>query len=215
MAERRREWLAGACGAAGAGHNGGVSTSSLPTLPAAPAPGRPDVTARLREALIGASFTADGLLELLGAPAYAALARSETVPALRATREDSPWRCSYACSSSSSRCPTRAWRTSCPSTRVWRAAGWSASAAMRWPRRWTYGRTADPVARTGSSCRTSAVPSAARAASAAGTRVSSSASAVLPRPWPASPSVPPSPPPSISVPAPGSRPCTPYSTPRA
>lgn len=74
----------------GAGHNGGVSTSSLPTLPAAPTPGRPDVTARLRDALLGASFTADGLLELLGAPAYAALARSETVPALRATRGDTP-----------------------------------------------------------------------------------------------------------------------------
>lgn len=47
-------------------------------------------TARLREALLAASFTADGLLELLGAPAYAALARSETVPALRATRGDGP-----------------------------------------------------------------------------------------------------------------------------
>lgn len=43
-------------------------------------------TARLRDALRAAGFTADGLLELLGAPAYAALARSETVPALRATR---------------------------------------------------------------------------------------------------------------------------------
>ncbi|GAA0496766.1 MULTISPECIES: DUF7059 domain-containing protein [Streptomyces] len=43
-------------------------------------------TARLREALLAAGFTADGLLELLGATAYAALARSETVPALRATR---------------------------------------------------------------------------------------------------------------------------------
>jgi methylase of polypeptide subunit release factors len=42
----------------------------------------------LREALLGAAFTADGLLDLLGAPAYAALARSETVPALRATRGD-------------------------------------------------------------------------------------------------------------------------------
>ncbi|NED08333.1 transferase, partial [Streptomyces sp. SID6648] len=51
---------------------------------------RPDVTARLRDALLGASFTADGLLELLGAPAYAALSRSETVPALRATRGDTP-----------------------------------------------------------------------------------------------------------------------------
>ncbi len=77
-----------------AGHNGGVSTSSLPTLPAAPHPasasGGTDVAARLRDALLGASFTADGLLELLGAPAYAALARSETVPALRATRGDTP-----------------------------------------------------------------------------------------------------------------------------
>lgn len=35
---------------------------------------------------MAAGFTADGLLELLGAPAYAALARGETVPALRATR---------------------------------------------------------------------------------------------------------------------------------
>ncbi len=42
--------------------------------------------AQLRAALLAADFTADGLLELLGAPAYAALARSETVPAVRATR---------------------------------------------------------------------------------------------------------------------------------
>ncbi|MFG2211334.1 methyltransferase [Streptomyces sp. NPDC048638] len=47
-------------------------------------------TERLRQALLTAAFTADGLLDLLGAPAYAALARSETVPALRATRGDSP-----------------------------------------------------------------------------------------------------------------------------
>ncbi|MGW1197262.1 DUF7059 domain-containing protein [Streptomyces sp. NPDC002536] len=47
-------------------------------------------TARLRDALLAADFTADGLLDLLGAPAYAALARSETVPALRATRGDGP-----------------------------------------------------------------------------------------------------------------------------
>lgn len=67
-----------------------MSTSSLPALPATPASGRTGVTARLRDALLGASFTADGLLELLGAPAYAALARSETVPALRATRGDTP-----------------------------------------------------------------------------------------------------------------------------
>lgn len=60
-----------------------MSTTHLP----APDPAR---TARLREALLAAAFTADCLLDLLGAPAYAALARSETVPALRATRGDSP-----------------------------------------------------------------------------------------------------------------------------
>ncbi|WP_316771165.1 class I SAM-dependent methyltransferase [Streptomyces sasae] len=64
-----------------------VTDSGLAILPASD---RPDVAARLRTALLGASFTADGLLELLGAPAYAALARSETVPALRATRGDTP-----------------------------------------------------------------------------------------------------------------------------
>ncbi|MFF2651064.1 methyltransferase [Streptomyces sp. NPDC058045] len=55
-----------------------------------PAADRPDVAARLRGGLLKAAFTADGLLDLLGAPAYAALARSETVPALRATRGDTP-----------------------------------------------------------------------------------------------------------------------------
>ncbi|MEU9338394.1 class I SAM-dependent methyltransferase [Streptomyces sp. NPDC048290] len=64
-----------------------MSDASLLPLPSAD---RPDVAARLREALLGAAFTADGLLDLLGAPAYAALARSETVPALRATRGDTP-----------------------------------------------------------------------------------------------------------------------------
>ncbi|MEU3311124.1 methyltransferase [Streptomyces sp. NPDC006687] len=54
-----------------------MSTTSLPT---------PERAAELREAFLAAGFTADGLLDLLGAPAYAALARSETVPALRATR---------------------------------------------------------------------------------------------------------------------------------
>ncbi|MEC4015011.1 DUF7059 domain-containing protein [Streptomyces sp. H27-D2] len=44
----------------------------------------------LRAALRTAAFTPDGLLDLLGAPAYSALARGETVPALRATRGDSP-----------------------------------------------------------------------------------------------------------------------------
>ncbi|MEU6944249.1 methyltransferase [Streptomyces sp. NPDC046316] len=62
-----------------------MSTTSLTS--ALPVPAH---AARLREALLAADFTADGLLELLGAPAYAALARSETVPALRATRGDSP-----------------------------------------------------------------------------------------------------------------------------
>nr|WTB32106.1 class I SAM-dependent methyltransferase [Streptomyces sp. NBC_00830] len=57
-----------------------MSTTSLPA---------PDRSPRLREALLAAAFTADGLLDLLGASAYAALARSETVPALRATRGDS------------------------------------------------------------------------------------------------------------------------------
>ncbi|MGP3966413.1 DUF7059 domain-containing protein [Streptomyces sp. 6N223] len=58
-----------------------MSDADLSQLPV-PGPG----TARLRDALREADFTADGLLELLGAPAYAALARGETVPALRATR---------------------------------------------------------------------------------------------------------------------------------
>ncbi|MFF9130463.1 MULTISPECIES: methyltransferase [unclassified Streptomyces] len=65
---------------------GSVSNASLSPLPSVDR----DVAARLRDALLGASFTADGLLDLLGAPAYAALARSETVPALRATRGDTP-----------------------------------------------------------------------------------------------------------------------------
>jgi methylase of polypeptide subunit release factors len=64
------------------GDNGAVSTHELP------APG-PDVL-RLRQSLLAASFTADGLLEQLGAVAYAALARGETVPALRATADGSP-----------------------------------------------------------------------------------------------------------------------------
>ncbi|AXG78618.1 DUF7059 domain-containing protein [Streptomyces paludis] len=58
-----------------------MSTTSLPV---------PDHSPTLRAALLAADFTADGLLDLLGAPAYAALARSETVPALRATRGDTP-----------------------------------------------------------------------------------------------------------------------------
>ncbi|MDX2544120.1 class I SAM-dependent methyltransferase [Streptomyces sp. WI04-05B] len=64
-----------------------MSNASLHALPSAD---RPDAAALLRDALLAADFTADGLLDLLGAPAYAALARSETVPALRATRGDTP-----------------------------------------------------------------------------------------------------------------------------
>ncbi|MFE3094297.1 methyltransferase [Streptomyces sp. NPDC059248] len=61
------------------------TTGAIPTT--IPSPVR---AARLRAALVAADFTADGLLERLGATAYAALARSETVPALRATRGDTP-----------------------------------------------------------------------------------------------------------------------------
>ena len=50
----------------------------------------PDSAERIREALLAARFTPDGLLELLGASAYAALARNETVPARRALRTDGP-----------------------------------------------------------------------------------------------------------------------------
>jgi methylase of polypeptide subunit release factors len=60
-----------------------VRTDSLP-VPA------PDSIARLRAALRRADFTADGCLDLLGATAYAALSRGETVPALRATRGGGP-----------------------------------------------------------------------------------------------------------------------------
>ncbi|SNS83094.1 Methyltransferase small domain-containing protein [Actinacidiphila glaucinigra] len=67
------------------GDNGSVSTQPPPQpLPA------PDRTAALRDALRAAAFTADGCLDLLGATAYAALSRAETVPALRATRGGSP-----------------------------------------------------------------------------------------------------------------------------
>jgi methylase of polypeptide subunit release factors len=55
--------------------------------PHLPAPGRAPA---LRDDLRAAAFTADGCLDLLGAVAYAALSRAETVPALRATRGDGP-----------------------------------------------------------------------------------------------------------------------------
>jgi len=50
----------------------------------------PDDVRRLRDALRGAGYTVDGLLELLGPGAYAALGRGETVPALRETSDGSP-----------------------------------------------------------------------------------------------------------------------------
>jgi methylase of polypeptide subunit release factors len=50
----------------------------------------PAGAAALRDELQAADFTADGCLDLLGAVAYAALSRAETVPALRATRGGSP-----------------------------------------------------------------------------------------------------------------------------
>jgi methylase of polypeptide subunit release factors len=59
----------------------GVSDPRLPD-PAGASALRADLRAR--------DFTADGCLELLGAVAYAALSRAETVPALRATRGGGP-----------------------------------------------------------------------------------------------------------------------------
>ena len=69
------------------GDNGGVST---PAPHRCPAPTRARHRRRLRDALLRRRLHRRRLLDLLGAPAYAALARSETVPALRATRGDSP-----------------------------------------------------------------------------------------------------------------------------
>lgn len=48
--------------------------------------------ARLRDAFLDAGYTADGVLDLLGPTANAALARRESVPARRALREDGPSR---------------------------------------------------------------------------------------------------------------------------
>lgn len=61
-----------------------MASVSTPPLPAA------RNTPSLRDELRAAAFTADGCLDLLGAAAYAALSRAETVPALRATRGGSP-----------------------------------------------------------------------------------------------------------------------------
>jgi methylase of polypeptide subunit release factors len=61
-----------------------MAAVSTPLLPA------PGSAALLRDELTAAAFTADGCLDLLGAVAYAALSRAETVPALRATRGGGP-----------------------------------------------------------------------------------------------------------------------------
>src|SRR3989442_10625555 len=45
----------------------------------------------LRESLLKADYTVDGVLEGLGPLAYSALSRSESVPALRATTGGSPF----------------------------------------------------------------------------------------------------------------------------
>ena len=50
----------------------------------------PDWIPRLRDALLAADYTFDGVSELLGATAHAALARNETTPGLRRTRGGSP-----------------------------------------------------------------------------------------------------------------------------
>ena len=145
----------------GGRHNGRVSTTS-------PAPGlpSPDRSPRLRDALLAAAFTADGLLDLLGAPAYAALARSETVPALRATRGDSAaGDARTAVPAPAARRRTRAGAGALPARRVpgRRLAG--RGTATRYAPRSTCGRTAGPRARTGSSSPTWAARSAAPAAS--------------------------------------------------
>lgn len=67
-----------------------ATASAAETAPVPVPAADPQRTARLREALLDVGFTADGLFELLGGPAYSALARSETVPALRATRSAAP-----------------------------------------------------------------------------------------------------------------------------
>jgi methylase of polypeptide subunit release factors len=64
-----------------------VTTSTPSAYRPTTDPGR---ATRLREAFLAAGYTADGCLDLLGATAYAALARGETVPALRATRGGGP-----------------------------------------------------------------------------------------------------------------------------
>ncbi|WP_419996235.1 DUF7059 domain-containing protein [Streptomyces boninensis] len=65
------------------------TNSDAAATPPVPLPA-PERCAALRDAFLAQGFTADGVLELLGGPAYAALGRGETVPAERATREPGP-----------------------------------------------------------------------------------------------------------------------------
>ena len=50
----------------------------------------PDLTRRLRDALLAAGYEYDAVVALLGPTAHAALSRNETTPGLRATRGGSP-----------------------------------------------------------------------------------------------------------------------------
>ncbi len=50
----------------------------------------PGLVEALREQLLDAEYTVDGVIDLLGPAAFGALGRGETVPALRATRGQSP-----------------------------------------------------------------------------------------------------------------------------
>ncbi len=49
-----------------------------------------ELARRLRDGLVGAGFTHDGVAAVLGTTGHAALSRNETVPGLRATNGDSP-----------------------------------------------------------------------------------------------------------------------------
>lgn len=188
---------------------GGVSHTSLSPLPSSD---RVDVAARLRDALLGASFTADGLLDLLGAPAYAALARSETVPALRATRGDTPLEALVRLFLLQQPVPRARVADVLPVEDCldsgWLARVGGGEVAATVDIRPYGGSDGDDwfiVSDLGCAVGGAGV-------SAAGRKASSSEWAGPPRPLPASPSVRPSPPRSTSAPAPGSRPCTPRST---
>lgn len=186
----------------GSGHNGWVSKSSLPA---------PDHAAALREALLAADFTADGLLDRLGAPAYAALARSETVPALRATRGDTPLDTLVRLFLLQRPVAEERARAALPLAECV-ADGWVSRADGTVRAGVDVRPYGGRTARTGSSCPTSGARSAVRAESVRARKASSSVSAGPPPPSPGSPSGRRSPRPSTSVRAPASRRCTPPST---